>query len=763
MDKFESFVDDNLTELKAMLSNPPLMSVVLDKLPLDLRVKLDIYNTFDNNHDKGVRELIATVAGSSPKVKEKFIERIKALRPDLFPTHSAEPKKTKPLTAIPSTTGSSSSSSTTRALPSKKILKLALEMYKTRKVIEGSDPGVIIAAGAAVSAVIISSAIAYLAIRNPDKFIELIRVAGTLSRIGKNCWYFEVETTEQQEWSEIDITELASKVLAELSPTSSFPSDMKVTLQQISPYEVPSTTVWLSLPQTLPDNLSNWKKHDSDIIKYLGYQLSACNVSDEQLKNLFLGESPALVEWDSVDPSSVTNDSSAVLPDFNVTGIQEVNETLPSKRSFYSQNHNTYHSRWMQAFWLSLLPWWLRMVVVPLLHKLVDGPGLKVTTFSDIVGDLHMLWAIPTKYWRFLWSILGIPPDEAEGNFIKKMMSWGSAPNSEVRLQMRFLFLEIPYLVFLDFVGLIFVIISFIPVVCALYPLYTCLTVKGTEIIAHDDSMHRKHQDEKWFFINGSMSSRYTAHKNALRLSKLIRRPITLVYNPTQGIVTDLVKCLFSRTLHPIFPALAAHKLIEAAIMDKDVTRVSVVGHGQGCLISAEILKYITKDYKQREASEYNNLLITNKHLQKLEVYLFASPAAEVQSINHKVHIEHFANESDFVALLGVLSPIREELAPNAADPRWVFIRNRNGHLLNEHYLRDWDSLIFPYKPLLTGNTNRSRLEELIHNRYSYYSSAKTKSQREENSGEETETEEDEKEKNAKLKKRKTRKRRTLK
>eukprot|EP01102_Stenamoeba_stenopodia_P013757 TRINITY_DN4500_c0_g1_i1.p1 TRINITY_DN4500_c0_g1~~TRINITY_DN4500_c0_g1_i1.p1 ORF type:complete len:656 (+),score=76.86 TRINITY_DN4500_c0_g1_i1:67-2034(+) len=631
MDKFESFVDDNLTELKAMLSNPPLMSVVLDKLPLDLRVKLDIYNTFDNNHDKGVRELIATVAGSSPKVKEKFIERIKALRPDLFPTHSAEPKKTKPLTAIPSTTGSSSSSSTTRALPSKKILKLALEMYKTRKVIEGSDPGVIIAAGAAVSAVIISSAIAYLAIRNPDKFIELIRVAGTLSRIGKNCWYFEVETTEQQEWSEIDITELASKVLAELSPTSSFPSDMKVTLQQISPYEVPSTTVWLSLPQTLPDNLSNWKKHDSDIIKYLGYQLSACNISSEQLKKLH----------------------------------------------FDSQNHNTHHARRMQAFWLSFLPWWLRMIVVPLLLRwsLMVDRGIKVTTFSDIVGDLHMLWAIPTKYWRFLWSILGIPPDEAEGNFIKKMMSWGSAPNSEVRLQMRFLFLEIPYLVFLDFVGLIFVIISFIPVICVLYPFYEWfLTVSGTAIVAHDDSMHRQHLDERWFFFNGIMSSRHNARKNALRLSKLFRRPITLVYNPTQGIIMDLVKCLFSRALHyPIFLTLASLKLIETAMMDKDVTRVVVVGHGQGCLISAEILKYITKDYKQREASEYNNLLITNKHLQKLEVYLFASPAAEVQSINHKVHIEHFANESDFVALLGVLSPIREELAPNAADPRWVF------------------------------------------------------------------------------------------
>eukprot|EP01102_Stenamoeba_stenopodia_P006222 TRINITY_DN1706_c0_g1_i3.p2 TRINITY_DN1706_c0_g1~~TRINITY_DN1706_c0_g1_i3.p2 ORF type:complete len:630 (-),score=187.91 TRINITY_DN1706_c0_g1_i3:525-2414(-) len=391
-------------------------------------------------------------------------------------------------------------------------------------------------------------------------------------------------------------------------------------------------------------------------------------------------------------------------------------------------------SRRTQAILLSFLPWWMRIVLVPLLHRLglVADRGLKRTTFSNIWRDLRVLWALPHKYWKIWWSVLGIPPDEPKGGFITKMMSWGSAPDSEVKLSLRVIFLEVPYLVFLDFIGLFFVIISFIPIICALYPFYTWyLTVKSTERVARDESMHKKHLDERWFFINGIMNSRYNAHKNVLRLSKLFRRPFTLVYNPTQGIIMDLVECLFSRTLqYPTFPALAAHKLIEEAIMDKSIKRVVVVGHSQGCLISAEVLEYLAKDYKQREASEYNHLHITDKHLQKLEVYLFASPAAEVLSFDGKVHIEHFANQSDLVALLGVLSPKREELEPNAADPQWVFIRNRNGHLLNEDYVRDWEQPIFPYTPLIARNTNQSRLDQLVHKRHALpsSSSAKTKS-----------------------------------
>eukprot|EP01102_Stenamoeba_stenopodia_P003030 TRINITY_DN1295_c0_g3_i2.p1 TRINITY_DN1295_c0_g3~~TRINITY_DN1295_c0_g3_i2.p1 ORF type:complete len:103 (+),score=26.43 TRINITY_DN1295_c0_g3_i2:193-501(+) len=60
------------------------MSQVLDPLPLKLSVKAAIYDTYHNNHSKGAQDLINLVDGSEPKVKKKFIERVKALRPDLF-------------------------------------------------------------------------------------------------------------------------------------------------------------------------------------------------------------------------------------------------------------------------------------------------------------------------------------------------------------------------------------------------------------------------------------------------------------------------------------------------------------------------------------------------------------------------------------------------------------------------------------------------------------------------------------------------------
>jgi len=131
-------------------------------------------------------------------------------------------------------------------------------------------------------------------------------------------------------------------------------------------------------------------------------------------------------------------------------------------------------------------------------------------------------------------------------------------------------------------------------------------------------------------------------------------------------------------------------------------------------LISTEVLKYIQKDFDERTSSDYNAITLTNKHLEKLEVYLFASPAAEVRTCGGRIHVENFANQSDLVALLGVLSPqLRGK--PHAANPNWVFIRNRNGHLLNENYLRDFDFDAFPYRPLLSGNTNRSKLEAQMH------------------------------------------------
>jgi hypothetical protein len=55
-------------------------------------------------------------------------------------------------------------------------------------------------------------------------------------------------------------------------------------------------------------------------------------------------------------------------------------------------------------------------------------------------------------------------------------------------------------------------------------------------------------QDEAWVFVNGVTTSRDMAVRNALALSNVFRRSITVVHNPTHGLTADLAECVFSRT-----------------------------------------------------------------------------------------------------------------------------------------------------------------------------------------------------------------------
>jgi len=186
-----------------------------------------------------------------------------------------------------------------------------------------------------------------------------------------------------------------------------------------------------------------------------------------------------------------------------------------------------------------------------------------------------------------------------------------------------------------------------------------------------------------------------------------------------KGMIMDLIECVFGRTFnYPTFPAIDAHQHIVEALLSPDYHRVVVVAHSQGCLIAEEVLRYISRDLeriRQSDPAKENEIL---ERMKKLEVFLFASPAANVIAPT-EVHIEYFANQYDLVAEIGMINPRKNELQPLAADDNWVFInRTRNGHILNEHYLRGFDfdqesnlmSESFPYVPLNDHN-NRSRLE----------------------------------------------------
>ncbi|KAF9273349.1 hypothetical protein BGZ68_001592 [Mortierella alpina] len=73
--------------------------------------------------------------------------------------------------------------------------------------------------------------------------------------------------------------------------------------------------------------------------------------------------------------------------------------------------------------------------------------------------------------------------------------------------------------------------------------------------------------------------------------------------------------------------------------------------------------------------------------LKRLEVYTFASAANHMNGGGILKHIEHFANEYDFVANIGVLACEPSTTPGSKYDGKVYIDPKATGHLLNMHYL----------------------------------------------------------------------------
>ena len=151
-------------------------------------------------------------------------------------------------------------------------------------------------------------------------------------------------------------------------------------------------------------------------------------------------------------------------------------------------------------------------------------------------------------------------------------------------------------------------------------------------------------------------------------------------------------------------PVVIALEAISKALADEAIERVILIAHSQGTIITSNMLRTLVDPTARRELIARSPRL-TAEHaainsrpqvfrhaealargedrggLGKLEVYSFAT-AASTMSGKALRHIEHFANEWDYVANLGVLSPRN---CP-AIDGR-CYLRKASGHLFGAHYL----------------------------------------------------------------------------
>ena len=224
--------------------------------------------------------------------------------------------------------------------------------------------------------------------------------------------------------------------------------------------------------------------------------------------------------------------------------------------------------------------------------------------------------------------------------------------------------------------------------------------------------------DEAWFFINGVMTDDSVAQVNAALLAELFHRPITLVQNSTSSLLTDLLQCALDkeswRITEPVTKALPA---IYDALKRTDKQRVVLIAHSQGTIIAAAMLRLlgqITQAEPTRRAAlapaaamappEFvypdqtplnlaDFVPLTAHELGKLEIYCFATcasvmtyPLVATGERAPVPYLEHFGNEHDLVARLGMQAP--QPAARGIQIDGSQFVRpGAWGHLLSEHYL----------------------------------------------------------------------------
>ena len=191
---------------------------------------------------------------------------------------------------------------------------------------------------------------------------------------------------------------------------------------------------------------------------------------------------------------------------------------------------------------------------------------------------------------------------------------------------------------------------------------------------------------ESWIFVNGIAGEFYWNHLSMQKLQDFFfdpdrpedtseevasrRTTITGVFNRSNGIVWDLIECAGERHLpygntgnmaeRTSKPTLSSHtassreaqgqlaQLLRRALSDSETSKrdIIMIAHSQGCLLLRLALEQIHSDTNEKK----RNVMRTH-----LRIFTFGNPAYDWDVHAYTASTEHFANELDYVAKLGVL------------------------------------------------------------------------------------------------------------
>jgi hypothetical protein len=249
---------------------------------------------------------------------------------------------------------------------------------------------------------------------------------------------------------------------------------------------------------------------------------------------------------------------------------------------------------------------------------------------------------------------------------------------------------------------------------------------------------------ESWIFVNGIGGEAYWNHLAVSKIQDFFfdadnpedhsedatarRTVIKSVFNRSDGILWDMLECVTERrsetsvarkrlnTSHgdPLISRTASSRealatlsntlrsaLSDSKSLQKDIV---VIAHSQGCLLLRTALQEISSDVQE----DFRDVMRSHLH-----VYTFGSPTYDWDVHAYAVITEHFANELDFVAKLGVLRRFSSSPAESvkndltycsrcrAGDEKHlpkqrIFVNNKrqSGHLFGSQYSlqpRDYD------------------------------------------------------------------------
>ncbi|OMP84365.1 hypothetical protein BK809_0000372 [Diplodia seriata] len=174
--------------------------------------------------------------------------------------------------------------------------------------------------------------------------------------------------------------------------------------------------------------------------------------------------------------------------------------------------------------------------------------------------------------------------------------------------------------------------------------------------------------DEKWFFVNGIGTELYWLHLACRKLAKRYSRNVTGVYNRGDGILWDLIKCAGQRNSKGQLNVKSQKEMVqtakggqmaqmelanqlEAALLTKGerghaYKKVVMIAHSQGCLV----LRLALEDLRAQRSKALDEAM-----RERLCVFTFGNPSVDwLGEPDDVLRTEHFGNEKDFVAHLGV-------------------------------------------------------------------------------------------------------------